>query len=112
MAGALGVDYPFLDTAYRQRPYAEDTQSRSFMQAYQFAQQQKLEQRRLAMQEAMAPIQMKIAQQQLAASQLQVSEAIRKRDDSLEAQTALSTFGERIRRAKIQESHQIGRAHV
>lgn len=41
---------PFLEAAYRQRPKQEDL-SHSFISAYQFAQQQKLEERKVASQE-------------------------------------------------------------
>ncbi len=62
MASLFGQDIPFLDAAYRPRPQQEDTGGQSFMRAYQFAQQQKLKERELSMQEALLPSQVKLNQ--------------------------------------------------
>lgn len=108
MASLFGQEIEFLNSAYRPRAQQPDTGGQSFMRAFERAQDMKLKERELALQEQQAKMQMteaivrqKVADQTFKINALKIEDAIRLRDDEIAAQGALSTFGERIRRAKI-----------
>jgi len=114
MAGALGVDFPFLDAAYRQRPAADDSGGRSFMQAYQFAQQQKLAQRKQAMEEQqqsmLLPLQTEALRMQTQANALNLIESKRKADFALNVKSGNALLAEKM--ATIDWSSPADRASI
>lgn len=103
MASLLGVDYPFLDAAYRPAPPPDDSGIRSFMEARRqrlAERQHALEEQQQAMQQAESAIRRKVEEQTFQLNAIKITDAIRSRDDQVQAQGAFSVFADRIRRAQ------------
>lgn len=96
MASLLGVDYPFLDAAYRPQPQQEDTGYHSFMAA----RQQKLAERQQAFEEQktsmLLPMQMEASRMQMQKASLDLIESKRKADAALNVKAGNALLAEKM----------------